>query len=186
MKLLYLDTETTGVKYQSTIIQIAAIIEIDGEVKESINLFCAPFEDSDISEEALAVTGKTREEIFRYDNPLVVCEMFTSILGKYVDKYDKNDKFAVVGHNIKFDLDMLRNWAFRCGEKFIASYIDFKADFDTLAYVKCLKILGRLPETLDNKLTTVCEACGISLENAHDAMADIEATRNLFLYLKNR
>src|SRR3712207_7527560 len=75
-----------------------------------------PFPDSDISEEALAVTKLTREEIFRFDSPQVTCEIFTQILGKYVDKYNKNDKFTVVGHNVKFDLDMLRNWAYRCNE----------------------------------------------------------------------
>lgn len=186
MKLLYLDTETTGISYRSTIIQIAAIVEIDGEIQEVINLHCAPFADSDISEEALAITKLTREEIFAFDSPNSVCEMFTSILGKYVNKYDKNDKFIVVGHNVKFDLDMLRNWAFRCGEKFIASYLDFKSEFDTLSYVKCLKVFHRLPETENNKLTTLCEAFGISLENAHDALADIEATRKLFYFLKEK
>lgn len=90
--------------------------------------------------------------------------MFTQILGKYVDKYNKNDKFTVVGHNVKFDLDMLRNWAYRCNEKFIASYIDFKNEFDTLAFTKCLKILGRLPQTENNKLETLCEAFQIPLK----------------------
>lgn len=186
MKLLYLDTETTGISHRSTIIQIAAIIEIDGVVKETVNLHCAPFPDSDISEEALAVTKLTREGIFAFDPPVAVCEMFTNTLGKYVNKYDKNDKFTVVGHNIKFDLDMVRNWAFRCGEKFIASYLDFKSDFDTLSYVKCLKVFNRLPATKNNKLTTLCEAFGISLENAHDALGDIEATRSLYYFLKEK
>lgn len=82
MKILYFDTETTGLTYRSTIIQLAAIIEIDGEVKETVNLYSAPFPDSDISEEALAVTKLTREEIFRFDSPQLTCEMFTQILGK--------------------------------------------------------------------------------------------------------
>lgn len=186
MKILYLDTETTGITYRSTIIQLAGIIEIDGEVKEIIDLYCSPFPDSEISEEALAITGLSKEKILQFEAAPVVCEKFTSILGNYVNKYDKKDKFIVIGHNVKFDLDMLRNWAYRCGEKFIASYIDFKSEFDTLAYTKCLKTLGRLPATEDNKLTTLCEAFKIPLENAHNALADIEATRQLFYYLKEQ
>lgn len=186
MKILYLDTETTGITYHSTIIQIAAIIEIEGDVKETVNLFCSPFPDSDISEEALKITNLTREKIHTFESPEVVCKNFTDILGKYVNKYDKNDKFTVIGHNVKFDLDMLRAWAFRCGEKFIASYIDFKSYFDTLAYVKCLKILNRIPATEDNKLSTLCEAYGIRLDNAHNALADTIAAKELFYYLKEK
>lgn len=186
MKILYLDTETTGLTYRSTIIQLAAIVEIDGEIKETINLYCAPFPDSDISEEALSITKFTREEIFQFDSPQVVCQTFTQILGKYVDKYNKNDKFIVIGHNVKFDLDMLRNWAYRCNERFIASYIDFKNEFDTLAFTKCLKILGRLPQTENNKLKTLCQAFQIPLENAHNALADTIAAKDLYHYLQNK
>lgn len=41
MKILYFDTETTGLTYRSTIIQLAAIIEIDGEVKK-LSIYILP------------------------------------------------------------------------------------------------------------------------------------------------
>ena len=52
MKILYLDTETTGITANSAVIQFAGIIEIDGEVKEEFNIRCKPHKDADISEKA--------------------------------------------------------------------------------------------------------------------------------------
>lgn len=53
MKLLYLDTETTGISDNSAIVQIAGAIEIDDKVVEWFNIRCKPHNDADISEEAL-------------------------------------------------------------------------------------------------------------------------------------
>jgi DNA polymerase III alpha subunit (gram-positive type) len=38
----------------------------------------------------------------------------------------------------------------------------------------------------DVKLSSVCKAVGINLEDAHDASADIRATKELFEYFQER
>lgn len=185
-KRLYFDTETTGVSYKATIIQIAGIIEIDGEIVETFDITAAPFPDSEINEEALAVTGLTLEEINNYQEPTKAYKQFIDILNKHIDRYDKNDKFDIIGHNVKFDIEKLVTWSKRCGDKFLGSYLDWKRVFDTMAFTQCLKVADMLEETDDNKLSTLCEAYGIELNNAHNALADITATRDLFYFLINR
>ena len=55
-----------------------------------------------------------------------------------------------------------------------------------MAFTKCLKILGRLPQTENNKLETLCQAFQIPLENAHNALADTIAAKDLYHYLQNK
>ena len=50
-KLLYFDTETTGLDpVRNGIIQIAGIIVIDGEVKEEFNIKMQPHENDEITQ----------------------------------------------------------------------------------------------------------------------------------------
>ncbi len=183
MKRLFFDTETTGTSPNATIFQIAGYIEINGEVAETFNIKSAPFSDSEINIEALEVTGVTLEQIQNYQEPKKAYDELISIFDKYIDKYDKKDKFDIIGHNVKFDIEKLIIWAKKCGDNYIGSYLNWKRVFDTLAFTQCLKVAGILPETENNKLLTLCKEFGLDLSHAHDAMYDIEATRDLFYIL---
>ena len=69
-KVLYFDVETTGLDaLRCSIVQLAGIIDVDGVEKERFNIFMRPFENSEISQEALKVIGKTKEEINSYGCP---------------------------------------------------------------------------------------------------------------------
>ena len=183
-KVLWLDTETTGLDPKKcTPVQIAGIIDIDGEVKERFNLFTRPFKDSLITAEALEVTGKTAEEIWAYPEPFSTFKTLEGVLGKYVNKYDRNDKFLLAGQRVGFDLDMMYNWFLKNGSNYLGSWISFKYKFDTLYIVQALQIIGKLPVLPNNKLTSLCEHFKVPLANAHDGMADIEATRAVGLEL---
>lgn len=49
-KIIYLDTETTGLdKEKNDVIQVAGIIEIDGKEVERFNIFCQPFSFENVS-----------------------------------------------------------------------------------------------------------------------------------------
>lgn len=159
MKILYLDTETTGITANSAVIQFAGIIEIDGEVKEEFNIRCKSHKDADISEKAL--------------------EEMENIFEKYCSKFDKNDKFVLVGQNIKFDFQKLHEFYTRLGNKYLGSWINFKLMFDTLAVIQALQVVSKMPILENNKLITWCNHFNIELENAHDALADIKATKEL-------
>lgn len=179
MKILYLDTETTGITANSAVVQFAGIIEIDGEVKEEFNIRCKLHKDADISEKALEVTGMTLDIINSYQEPIQAFKEIESIFEKYCNRFDPNDKFILVGQNIKFDFQKLYEFYVRLGNKYLGSWINFKLLFDTLAVIQALQLVDKLPILENNKLITWCNYFGIELENAHDALADIKATREL-------
>src|ERR1035437_6528049 len=99
-KLFFYDLETTGVMHwKNGIHQISGSVVIDGETKESFNFKVAPNSSAIIDEEALLVGGVTKEQILAYPHMNVVYKQLTAILSKYVDKYNKTDKFHLVGYN---------------------------------------------------------------------------------------
>lgn len=187
-KILYFDVETTGLDSKKcALIQIGGIIEIDGEIKEEINLTMSPTEEDEIDESALAVIGKTRIELFEYRNQIEVYSLFKKILEKYVDKYDKTDKFKLVAHNIQFDFNFLMEWARKNQDNYLGSLIDYKQQFCTFRVFQALKFLGLIEnqdKLSNNKLQTLCDFLGIKLDDAHDAMADITATMKLYKWEK--
>ncbi len=180
MKLLYLDTETTGITDNSAVVQIAGAVEIDGEVKEWFNIRCKPHKGADISEQALKVIGLTLDELNQEQDPSDGLKEFEEVLTRHIDRYDKNDKLIMVCHNYPFDFRMLYNFYKRLNNKYLGGLIDFKLNVCTLSTIKSLQVAGKLPRLDNNKLETWCEHFGIELENAHDALSDIKATRDLF------
>lgn len=188
-KILWIDTETTGLTANSYPFQFAGIIEIDGEIKEEFDVKCRPFPGTDISEDALKVTGKTIDEIMAYQNPEDAHQQLLSIFSKHINKFDKSDKFIIAGHNIPFDFEMIIKWFKKCGDPYLGSWVNYKLNFDTLAVIKALQVVAKFPITENNKLDTIAKELNISLEFAHDAMFDIKATmeigHKLFEILKN-
>ncbi|MGL5778782.1 3'-5' exonuclease [Cetobacterium sp.] len=183
IKKLFLDTETTGTTPNSAIVQIAGVMEVGGVIREfDINM--RPHEGADISEKALEIIGKSLEEINSYQSPEVAAKEFEKILKEFVDPFDKNDKFVLYGHNIQFDFTKLMEWYNRIGNKYLGSFIDFKFNFDTLQMIKNLQLLEVIDFLENNKLETCCEAFGIKLEGAHDALNDIKATKKLYEHLE--
>ena len=93
-KLFFFDLETTGVKYwKNGIHQISGAIVIDGEVKERFNFKVKPHPDAIIEDEALEIAGVSRETLRLYPDMQVIYKQIIAMLGKYVDKYKKQDKF---------------------------------------------------------------------------------------------
>lgn len=183
-KILYLDTETTGLDPEKNdIIQIAGIVEIDGEVKEKFNIFCQPYSYENISEEALVVHGKSITEMKEWQNPERALGQFVEILDKYIDKYAVSDKFFVAGQNVSFDVDFLYSWAKKGGNKYIGSYI-WRNVIDLKTFTSASVAWG-ICNFKSLKLKEVCDRFGIELKNAHNAMADIEATRLCLLKFKD-
>jgi DNA polymerase-3 subunit epsilon len=181
MKLLYLDTETTGLTDNSAIVQIAGAIEIDGEVVEWFNIRCKPHVGADISENALQTIGLTLEELNKEQSPADALKELESIFSKYVNRYDKNDKLIMICHNYPFDFRMLFNFYNRLNNKYMGSFLDFKLNVCTLNLIRSLQVIGILPILENNKLETWCKHFNVKLENAHDALEDIRATREVYL-----
>jgi len=179
-KIIFIDTETGGVNAEkSALIQLSGIIEVDGTEKEKFNFYIKPFENSEVNEKALEVQGRTLEELGteKYIDESIIYKKFLEILDKYIDKYDKNDKFIVAGYNVKFDIDILKALFERNNNKFLFSYFN-SSMLDPLYSVRLLQVAGMLPVLENNKLETWCKYFNIELK-AHDSLQDITATKKL-------
>ncbi len=177
MKILWYDTETTGLTENSAMFQISGVIEIDGVEVEEFDIFCRPHEGADISEKALEVTNVTLEQLETYQSPKEAYNQLIDIFSKYIDKFDKNDKFVIAGQNVKFDIDVLRRFFERNNDKYLGSFLNYKQVFDTLSVYTALEIAGVVPKLEDHKLETICKIMGVELSNAHNSLADIKATK---------
>lgn len=185
MKIIYYDTETSGLDpIQNDILTLAGIIEIDGEVKEEFYLEMQPFNYENISKEALEVNGLTLEQIKTFQTPQEAHKKLLSIFSKYINKYNKLDKLTAIGHNIGFDIRFLDSLFRKCGDKYFGSWIDYHY-IDTMAILNLLKFKKAIQ--IENvKLVTAAKHFGVELTEAHNAMADIKATRELFQKLVER
>ena len=179
-KIIFIDTETGGVNPEkAALIQLSGIIRIDKKDVEKFNFYIKPFENSEVNEKALEVQGRTLDELKteKYIEEKEVYKQFINLLDKYIDKYDKTDKFIVAGYNVRFDVDILKALFQRHGNNFLFSYLD-SSMLDPLYSIRLLQIAEVLPVLENNKLETWCKHFGIELK-AHDSLEDIEATKKL-------
>jgi DNA polymerase III epsilon subunit-like protein len=100
-------------------------------------------------------------------------------MSKYVDRYNKNDKFVMAGFNVGFDEDFLRSTFRKVQEGYFGSWFAWpKIDVAFLVALEYVKGL-RLP---DFKLATICAHYDIHID-AHTALGDAKASRQLFYEL---
>ena len=179
-KIIFIDTETGGVNPEkAALIQLSGIIRIDKKDVEKFNFYIKPFENSEVNEKALEVQGRTLEELKtdKYVEEKEVYKQFIKLLDKYIDKYDRTDKFIVAGYNVRFDVDILKAFFQRHGNNYLFSYLD-SSMLDPLYSIRLLQIAEVLPVLENNKLETWCKHFGIELK-AHDSLEDIVATKKL-------
>lgn len=178
MKLIFIDTETTGTDpVKNGIVQIAGIIEIDGVVVEEFNLKCRPFEGQTYTAKALEVIGKSVEEIKEYPDPREAYRTLIKIFDKHINRYDKNDKFHMVGQNTKFDYDFLTEFFRMNMNKFFYAYVAYHL-IDLIQATALFSVAGKM-KLQNMKLQTVADYFGIKF-GAHDALEDIRTTREIF------
>src|SRR4030066_1686449 len=115
-KILYFDTETTGLNpITCGLIQFSCIIEVDGKPLSKGNMHIAPFDTDLVEPSALAINGYSLETIKSFEPPLAAHHRLLKSLDKYVDEFNPADKFFIAGYNVNFDLDFLANWFKKCG-----------------------------------------------------------------------
>ena len=181
-KLLFIDLETTGLDPDiHGVIQIAGIIQIDGEVKEEFDLQCNVHEGVEFDPQALLVTGTTLDEIFSYESPKIVHTELCKILKKYVNPYKKEDKFFFLAYNSPFDMKFIRSWFKRCGDKYGIGSWCWNPDLDIMRFA--LKhLMAERPSMPNFKLATVAAQVGLKLdeEALHDALYDVILARSVY------
>jgi DNA polymerase III subunit epsilon len=188
MKLFFVDLETTGVKHwRNGIHQISGAIEIDGEVKEEFDFKVCPHPQCTIEDEALAVSGLTKEIVLSYEPMANVYRKIIKMLGKYVDKFNKQDKFFLVGYNnASFDNQFFRAFFVQNNDNYFGSWFwSNSLDVMVLAteYLK-----HKRTELADFKLKTVAAFVGLAIEEdkLHDAIYDIHLTRKIYHIVTNK
>jgi len=189
-KLFLFDLETTGVKYwRNGIHQISGEITIDGETKEQFNFKVKPYHACDIEDEALKIAGVTREDLLTYQDMKEVYQEIEKMLAKYVDKFNKTDKFHLVGYNNSaFDNAFFRAFFVQNAlDKKSADYGNYFGSWfwsDSIdVMVLASNALRKERDKIENfKLSTVARYFGIEVDDAklHDAMYDIYLTKEIY------
>jgi DNA polymerase III subunit epsilon len=178
---VYFDLETGGLEPHHPIIQLAAVAMYKDRQQGQFEVKLT-FSHKDCEPEALALNNYSEEAWKGAVAPDWAARMFAAFLEPYktvekISKAGKNYKVAqLIGYNAhQFD-----------GPRLIKLFNDnnifFPANYrvlDTLQLAMWYFEVnpGRLPK--DFKLSSVCEYFGITLDNAHDALADVIATARL-------
>ena len=151
--------------------------ELDDE--KAIEMGVDPIED-----EALAVNGKTREELAKAPSAKTVWKKFANFVNKY--NWKKTPYFAPIpaGYNIiGFDLPIVQRLCEQHGP------VDKKTGKQTL-FNKIHKIdmldtvwmwMENNPDIKSLSMDSMRDLLGMSKENAHDAMQDVKDTANLMI-----
>ena len=151
--------------------------ELDDE--KAIEMGVDPIED-----EALAVNGKTREELAKAPSAKTVWKKFANFVNKY--NWKKTPYFAPIpaGYNIiGFDLPIVQRLCEQHGP------VDKKTGKQTL-FNKIHKIdmldtvwmwMENNPDIKSLSMASMRDLLGMSKENAHDAMQDVKDTANLMI-----
>lgn len=186
MKLFFYDLETTGVNpAKNGIHQISGEIVINGEVKEKFDFRVQPNPKAQIEQQALAVGNVTTEQIMAYPSMSEIYTKLTALLGKYVDKFDKTDKFFLVGYNnAAFDNQFFRGFFLQSGDKYFGSWF-WSSSIDVMV-LATNKLADKRPEMKNFKLATVAEFLGVNVESEslHDAFYDIYLTKEVYELVK--
>jgi len=183
MKLIYVDTETTGLDPISCAIwQLAGTIEINGKIKDKFNIFMRPNPDQNINIGALEATKASLNNIIKAEmSQYEGYQKFMYILDSHINKYDTTDKFFMVGYNShSFDSSFIRQFMKMHDNVYYGSYFWHpNIDVMLIAAWAAMKDRTNLPNF---KLGTVCKALGIDFDekDAHDALYDVERTMEMF------
>lgn len=183
MKLLYIDTETTGVNFKEDSLFQISCIYVDTEnsldAPEEYDFKLAPYKNKELSPMAKEKTGMTDEEINSYPPQDLVFREFKEKICAKVSPFDRKDKIFLLGYNVSFDDIFLREWFSFNGDKYYGSYF-WNPCLDAMPLAG-LRLMAARPFMPNFQLSTVYKVLtGKDLEGAHDAMADVRATREIF------
>lgn len=161
MKYFFYDLETTGLNpMKDKIHQIGAIIYSKGKVLEKVNI--------------------------KFGSEEYAFKQLIKILDKYIDRYNKDDKFHLSGWNVGFDNGFFRRFFEKQNNKYFGSYF-WSDSIDVMSLAS--NHLRNRRHTMENfKLGTVAKKLGISVDDnkLHDALYDIEITRKIYKIINKK
>ena len=188
MKFLWCDTETTGIDTKNAApFQVAFIFcysrkmssgkLLKEESERVFTLNCLEIPGIEYSEEAGKVNGYTREMIEKMESPKTAVAKIDCCLKDFLD-YKDGERMFFCGYNSStFDWNHLASLFEKCGYDFEKYF--FPQKLDVFEQVKKAGKMKVLPYLENRKLTTVAGFLNIKMDNAHDALCDIRATREV-------
>jgi len=183
MRFLWLDTETTGIEVtDSAAFELGFILVDGGNVIQERCFFLNPLSETiKYHEEAGKIHGYSQEEIesFPAEKEQVpkIAQFLSDARELWKSDGSRSEKLVIAGYNVGFDIKHLNALLERNGFKFADYFSNIVAD--VYEQVKRAGMQKALPYLPNRKLTTVAEHLGVKLEDAHDALADIKATREV-------
>lgn len=185
MKQLFFDLETTGLDPElHGIHQLCGMIVIDGVVKCDFAMKMQPHPRAVIEAEALKCSNTTIYMLEAYPSMQMAYHQFTEMLSQYVNKFNKQDKFFLIGYNnAGFDNNFLRKWFFHNNDKYFGSW--FWSNTIDVMVMASYHLMDKRHLMSDFKLKTVAAACGIEVDESklHQAGYDIELTKNVYDFI---
>lgn len=179
-KILWCDTETTGLDpIKNDIWQMAYIIEIDGVVEYEHTFKVRPYNLENYTDSALRTANVSLKELQGLDYNIATAAFdLKETWGKYIDKYNRDDKFIMAGYNVRFDFNFIYEMFLKTGDKYGLGSWCYWPVRDVATYVADVGIAKGI-KFQNFKLSSVCEAFGIEFD-AHDALEDVRATKKLY------
>ena len=176
---LILDTETGGLNSKTNSLNeiAAALCDEQGKQIEQFQIILNPYSQNKLSSlYALKLSSLfERGTNFKQIDNTEIANQFAQWLIMISTKYNP----ILVGHNLKFDLEFLES--FMQANGFEKPFEIFSPHIiDTIMFAKILSLSGKIKSKKMN-LATLCEEFDIKNENAHTAMADVEATTQLLI-----
>ena len=181
-KIMFLDTETTGLDGEHGIVQIAGVIDINMEKKHEFDILTNLYPGDKINARALEVNKRTHEEIQGFQPSYMAKAAMDATMQRYVSKFDKKDKFYMVGYNTGFDHMMMSAWYKKHGDSYMMSYFFYPIIDVAQMAALYMEVTGEKKKLENFKLGTLGMYLGLikNTDELHNALADINLTRDIF------
>lgn len=158
------DVETTGLNpIRNDIIEFGAVKVINNEITEVFSELVKPKDT--LRADITRLTGIT-------EDMLAFAPSINRILPKFLEFIGDS---VIIGHNIDFDTDFISIACQRFKLPFNNSVVD-TLEMSNMAF----------PNLPNHKLSTLCQHCGIENKDAHRALSDCLAEKELFEILQQR
>lgn len=185
---IFYDVETTGLNsMKHSIIQLGGIVEIGGKVAEEFIIKMQPHPKAAIEKAALRVSGVTEEELATYQKQEDAFKELVSILTKYVNRFDKTEKFNLVGFNNRaFDDNFLRMFFNLNDDKFIGSW--FWMNTLDVSVLASQYLIDRRSHMSRFSLGHVATELDVEFdeENLHNALEDARLIKKIYETITGR
>lgn len=187
MRFMWIDTETTGIDTSdSAAFQVACVLVDNGQLICERCFFLNPLSETiKYHEGAGSVHGYSEEQIKAFppekEQVSRIATFFEEARELFEKDGSKTEKMIIAGYNVSFDIGHLKALFERNDYRLEDYFLSVIAD--VFLQVKKAGIQKALPYLPDRKLGTVAKHLGVKLEDAHDALADIRATREVAVKL---